>query len=114
MRRYLSKTPRKEYPSGVRLVHNFYPGPPNDPGQDRIVGLDGFRIWITDEPIEPKYERRCYCGWLDDREHYGTVEVIEQQNHGTPRARSARQPWTAWKVRQQDTGRLRRQRERRR
>jgi hypothetical protein len=50
MRRSLSRTPRRDYPEGVRLVHNFYPGPLDDPGRDRMVGLDGFRIWIIDEP----------------------------------------------------------------
>ena len=74
MRRYLARAPKRSYPEGVRLVHNFYPGPHNDPGRDRMVGLDGFRVWVTDEPNEN--ERRCHCGWLDGREHYGTREVI--------------------------------------
>jgi hypothetical protein len=75
MRRYLSKTPKRDYPEGVRLVHNFYPGPIDDPGRDRFPGLDGFRFWITDEP-NPN-ERRCFCGWLGGREHYGTRHVID-------------------------------------
>src|SRR5262245_60476963 len=50
MIRYLSGVPRKPLPEGVRLVHNFYPGPDDDPGRDRKIGLNGFRIWITDEP----------------------------------------------------------------
>jgi hypothetical protein len=33
-------------------------------------------VWVTDEPNEN--ERRCYCGWLDGLEHYGTVRVIEE------------------------------------
>ena len=74
MRRSLPRTPKKEYPNGVRLVHNFYPGPHDDPGADRLVGLDGFRIWITDEPGN---DSRCYCGWLDGREHYGTAGRID-------------------------------------
>jgi hypothetical protein len=45
MRRYLTQTPKKDYPDGVRLVHNFYPGPPENPGADRMVGADGFRVW---------------------------------------------------------------------
>ena len=61
----------------MRLVHNFWPGPPDDPGRDRMVGLDGFRIWITDEPNEKM--SRCYCGWLEEREHYGTVGTIDAE-----------------------------------
>jgi hypothetical protein len=76
MRRYLSKTPRKDYPEGVRLVHNFYPGPLDDPGRDRMVGFNGFRIWVTDETESGWGGRRCFCGWLDGREHYGTRWVI--------------------------------------
>jgi hypothetical protein len=83
-KRYLSRTPKKEYPEGVRLVHNFCPGPPNDPGADRMVGAGGFRIWVTDETDEdvaadPKRlpVSRCYCGWLDGREHYGTRGYVE-------------------------------------
>jgi hypothetical protein len=75
MRRYLSKAPRKDYPAGVRLVHNVYPGPPDDPGRDRDKGDWGFRVWVTDEP-NPN-EHRCYCGWLDGREHYGTVGYVD-------------------------------------
>jgi hypothetical protein len=75
MRRNLNNAPRKEYPAGVRLVHNFYPGPADDPGRDRMVGQEGFRIWVTDEPPDYPNERRCYCGWLN-REHYGTLAVI--------------------------------------
>lgn len=70
MRRYRSKTTK----DGQRLVHNFYPGPPDDPGRNRAYGDTGFRFWITDEP-NPN-ERRCYCGWLDGREHYSTVRAI--------------------------------------
>lgn len=57
MMRYLPRAPKREYPADVRLVHNFHPGPPDDPGRDREVGLSGFRIWITDEP--DKVGRRC-------------------------------------------------------
>jgi hypothetical protein len=85
MRRYLSKTPRREYPAGVRLVHNFYPGPLDNPGQDRQPGANGFRIWITDEPEAG--EVRCYCGWLDGREHYGTRLVIDGDGNAVDRAR---------------------------
>ena len=46
MRRYRSKNP----PEGARLVHNFCPGPADDPGRDRAYGLNGFRYWVTDEP----------------------------------------------------------------
>lgn len=75
MIRYLARAPEGEYPEGVRIVHNFYPGPHDDPGRDREVGLNGFRVWVTDVPNEN--ERRCYCGWLDGREHYGTVAVLD-------------------------------------
>jgi hypothetical protein len=78
MRRYLPRAPKHDYPEGVRIVHNFYPGPLDDPGRDRKVGLDGFRVWITDEPTGTYgNERRCYCGWLDGREHYGTRAIID-------------------------------------
>jgi hypothetical protein len=66
--RYMQTVPG-DLPEGVRLVHNFHPGPPNDPGRHRKAGDRGFRYWITDEPGN---DRRCYCGWLGDREHYGT------------------------------------------
>ncbi len=79
MLRYLSKTPKKEYPADVRIVHNFCPGPHNDPGRDRVVGLDGFRVWVTDEPNENA--KRCYCGWLDGREHYGTAGRIDAEGN---------------------------------
>ena len=59
-------------------MHNFYPGPHDDPGADRRIGEDGFRIWVTDEPIERTNEHRCYCGWLNGREHYGTLSTIDQ------------------------------------
>jgi hypothetical protein len=52
MHRYLSSLPKREYPPEVRLVHNFYPGPLDDPGRDRPLREGGFRVWITDEPPE--------------------------------------------------------------
>jgi hypothetical protein len=79
MRRYLPTAPKQDCSEEVRLVHNFYPGPHDDPGRDRPVGLGGFRIWITDEP-NPN-ERRCCCGWLAaGREHQGTVGYVDE--HG--------------------------------
>ena len=54
MRRYLSRAPKKDYPADVRIVHNFVPGPPDDPGADRVVSLGGFRVWITDEAPPPE------------------------------------------------------------
>jgi hypothetical protein len=72
-----------DLPEGVRLVHNFYPGPPDDPGRDRAYGVDGFRYWITDEPGG---DRRCHCGWLDGRVHYGTVRIDEAGRRASPRA----------------------------
>jgi hypothetical protein len=78
MRRYLARAPKKEYPKGVRIVHNFFPGPHDDPGRDRPVGFNGLRIWIIDDPPGSNgNERRCYCGWLNGREHYGTLLVID-------------------------------------
>src|SRR5689334_3452444 len=74
MWKYLNRRPKRELAPGVRLVHNFYPGPDDDPGRDREVGEGGFRIWVTDKPIEQTNERRCACGWLG-REHYGTVRT---------------------------------------
>jgi hypothetical protein len=41
-----------------------------------MIGADGFRVWVTDEPVG-QYERPCYCGWLDGREHFGTIAVID-------------------------------------
>jgi hypothetical protein len=78
VKRYVSKAPQRDYPEDVRIVHNFYPGPHDDPGRDRPLREGGFRVWITDEPTRGTNERRCYCGWLDGREHYGT-RVIEAQ-----------------------------------
>jgi hypothetical protein len=78
MIRYLGHAPKREYPQGVRLVHNFYPGPHDDPGRDREIGVGGFRVWIIDEP-PGSYgnEHRCYCGCPDGREHYGTVGYVD-------------------------------------
>lgn len=73
MIRYLQNVPGQPI-EGVRLVHNFYPGPEQDWGRGPEPGNNGWRIWITDQPGN---ERRCYCGWPDGREHYGTVHVIE-------------------------------------
>jgi hypothetical protein len=84
VKRYLSRTPRKEYPKGVRLVHNFPPGPPDDPGADRAIGFGGFRIWVTDE--EESGGSRCYCGWLEDREHYGGRAFIDAEGKWVDRA----------------------------
>lgn len=44
------------------------PQPPL-PGMNEHAGDNGWRYWITDEPGS---DRRCYCGWLGGREHYGT------------------------------------------
>ena len=79
MQRFLRRAPKREFWPKVWLVHNFYPGPPDDPGRHRMIGLDGFRIWITDEA--DKLGHRCYCGWLDGREHYGTVSYVDE--HGS-------------------------------
>lgn len=78
MRRYLNAVPA-DLPEDVRLVHNFPPGPADDPGRDRKINLNGFRVWITDEP-NGSYgnERRCHCGWLDGREHYSTRQAVEE------------------------------------
>ena len=74
MKRYRS-TLFEKHP-GSRLVHNFYPGPDDDPGRNRPYALDGFRYWITDEP-NPN-ERRCYCEWYGGLEHYGTVGYVDE------------------------------------
>jgi hypothetical protein len=79
VKRYLpsgGRVRKVDRPEGVRIVHNFYPGPHDDPGREREVGLNGFRVWITDEQ-QAEGEHRCYCGWLDGREHWGTVAVIQ-------------------------------------
>jgi hypothetical protein len=83
MRRYLKKKPTREYPPEVRIVHNFYPGPLDDPGRNRTLGSDGFRAWITDEPYSHWAGRPCYCGWLDGREHYGTQWVIDAEGRAS-------------------------------
>ena len=76
MRRSLPRTPKKEYPDGVRLVHNFYPGPHDDPGADRgLVG--GWTGSASGSPMSRVTTSRCYCGWLDGREHYGTAGRID-------------------------------------
>jgi hypothetical protein len=33
---------------------------------------------VSDRP--DSNEHRCYCGWLDGREHYGTVGYVDE--HG--------------------------------
>ena len=35
MRRYRVRTLTEKHPPGSRVVHNFYPGPGDDPGRDR-------------------------------------------------------------------------------
>jgi hypothetical protein len=77
MKQYRVKTLTKKHSHGTRIVHNFYPGPPDDPGRDRSYANGGFRYWITDEPSEG--EQRCYCGWLDGRERYGTVGFVNSE-----------------------------------
>jgi hypothetical protein len=49
----------------LRQVHNHYAG-----------GAQGFKYWVTDEPNP--LEHRCYCGWLDGAEHYGTVGWVDE------------------------------------
>jgi hypothetical protein len=72
-----------ELPQGVRLVHNFCPGPSDDPGRDRqhqssrLFGPDGFRYWVTDEP-NPN-EHRCFCGWHCGVKHYGTRGYVDER-----------------------------------
>ncbi len=66
---------------GMRVVHNFYPGPHDDPGRDRQYGADGFRLWITDEPLG----ERCHCGWNGGAEHYGTVAWVAEAAEGATR-----------------------------
>jgi hypothetical protein len=64
----------------LRQVHNHYPGSSADPG--RWNGPErptyGFKFWVTDEPSENHHP--CYCGWLDGREHFGTVGWVDE--HG--------------------------------
>jgi hypothetical protein len=85
---HLDRVPKRDLPEGFRLVHNFFPGPPDDPGRDRVVGEGGFRIWRNDAPLATTGERRCYCGWLDGREHYGTVRVITGEGEDLPADRT--------------------------
>jgi hypothetical protein len=81
---------------GERLVHNHYPGWRGDPGLRRGDGLlgfrpsPGFRLWVVkkDDPNE----QRCYCGWLDGREHYSTRGYVDsagirQRDDRRPRLR---------------------------
>jgi hypothetical protein len=30
-------------------------------------------------------EHRCYCGWLDGREHYGTVAYVDEEGAVWPK-----------------------------
>jgi len=76
MQRYLSRTPKRDYPEGMRIVHNFFPGPPGDRGADREIGWSGFRVWVTDEKDWGGH--RCYCGWLGGRKHYGTRAYVKR------------------------------------
>jgi hypothetical protein len=68
MMTYRRKTITDRDPAGSRVVHNFPPGRPN-----RRFGADGFRYWVTDE----SQGQRCYCDWLDGREHYGTRHWLD-------------------------------------
>jgi hypothetical protein len=77
VKQYLTCTPSEPVPEGVYLVHNFYPGPPEDPGRDRELGLDGFRAFVCDAAELPAAAWRCDCGWLG-LEHYGTVRYVDK------------------------------------
>jgi hypothetical protein len=75
--------PESETLEGDRLVHNFYPGPHDDPGLRHGGGLLGFRTpgvgfrwWLAyaDDPLE----ERCHCGWLEGREHYSTGGHVDE------------------------------------
>ena len=82
MKRYIPGLPRKDYAPDVRLVHNFYPGPLDDPGRERGYGMGGFRYWVTDEPGN---DQRCYCGWEAGsfgQVHYGTTSYIDSSGNG--------------------------------
>ena len=68
MMRYRRRTITANDPPGTRVVHNFPPGRP-----DRAYADGGFRYWVTDEP----QGHRCYCGWNDDGEHFGTVRWVD-------------------------------------
>jgi hypothetical protein len=89
MRRYLNATPEQTYLEGIRVVHNFWPGPPEDPGQDRKLGANGFRVWVTDEPNEN--EKQCHCGWLNGREHFGTIGTVSSSGQRIWRGRALEQ-----------------------
>jgi hypothetical protein len=86
MMHYRRKTIRPDDPPGARVVHNFYPGPLDDPGRSRPHGYNGFRYWVTDEPMG----HRCYCGWDNGREHYGTVSWVDVNRTARSINRSAR------------------------
>jgi hypothetical protein len=60
---YLHKTP-EVVPKGMVLVHNF----PPTRQQQRHVGLNGWRIWLSAH--DPEHCERCYCSWRP--EHWST------------------------------------------
>jgi hypothetical protein len=66
-----ARVPKHDLPEGFRLVHNFFPGPAGN-----------------DAPLAETVERHCHCGWLDGREHYGTVRVITAEGEGVPAYRT--------------------------
>ena len=66
-------------------------GPKDDPGADRPYGLNGFRYWVTSGPKVP-LERRCHCGWLRGRTHYGTVGKISKRAKAGVQVKSAPSP----------------------
>jgi hypothetical protein len=76
--------PESEMPEGARLVHNHYPGSKSDPGLRRGDGLlgfrtsPGFRWWVANADDPNPLEERCYCGWLDAREHFSTRGYLDE------------------------------------
>lgn len=92
--RYFAKTPKRAYPHGTLIVHNFPPGNwDGDPkvqggyqhDSKRALGDGGFRAWITDK-LEPM-QQRCFCGWADGREHYSTYGAVPRDDDASRASR---------------------------
>jgi hypothetical protein len=75
---YRRRSLRADDPPGSRVVHNVLP-------YGRGYSEDGFRYWVTDEPMG----HRCYCNW-SEAEHYGTVQW--QDANGTVQHLAASRP----------------------
>lgn len=72
--RYVSGIPRTVRP-GWFVVHNHVK--PVHP-----VGLNGFRVWLQSDTIDPKL-KLCDCGWASDRGYPHYRVQLDQREQTT-------------------------------